>query len=458
MLAAELVGDIVVTVTGGTTTDGSIILTFSTDVVTDDADIVLAGDVAAGASATVSNNVLTIQNIASGVEATSTTPNLRVTGVRVDGIGQPVGGTVTVVFSSSGGNTITSGQTLATVISAFAAPKVVTAGDTENLVNTGDTATTTFEVEEGFPGAWTGTIGEAAAGGTGGFDLDSVLAGVPEDALVNITLDMTDTDVTGTVHLDSSDFTDIDLVEVGAVTATATQAVGDGTDLEFTIQFNPGEVAGQDPNPGALETLVFSLELVADDTTDLEFPTDAATVTLAVTAASTDDEEIPYFLSDFMPDPAANLFNIVAANCTLLSNLVNFNSAGGIRTGIAIANTSAYGGVQALTGGITFTFYPQDEDGAGTSFTYTTDGSSPGLGLNAAGELEPGGTYTVLLSEVLDAAGFDGDFSGHYFAAGDFLYCHGLNLLTDFNTFSQGYIPEVVPSIRTTGPTESLGQ
>ena len=74
---------------------------------------------------------------------------------------------------------------------------------------------------------------------------------------------------------------------------------------------------------------------------------------------------------------------------------------------------------------------------------YPTDGMSPGQGLDmdGSGSLPAGNTYTVLLSEILDSAGFSGDFLGHFYVDTDFTGCRGMGYVTDFKSGAQAYLP-----------------
>jgi hypothetical protein len=120
----------------------------------------------------------------------------------------------------------------------------------------------------------------------------------------------------------------------------------------------------------------------------------------------------------------------------------------GFDTGIAIANTTTDPGTAAgLTtlaqnGTMTFYFYNQ----SGTAITsYTTAAGSPGSGLTAAGVLNSGGSYAVLLSQLLAAAGFTGNFQGYVIVVSNFTNAHGEAFVSDFVHFSQGALMLVVP-------------
>ena len=95
-------------------------------------------------------------------------------------------------------------------------------------------------------------------------------------------------------------------------------------------------------------------------------------------------------------------------------------------TGIAIANTRTGGAAQF--GAITFDFYGGDVE----IDSYTTMAGSPGNGLNDDGMLEAGGTYSVLLSAVLEAAGHDGDFTGYVEVTTDFTEAEAYVFIASF--------------------------
>jgi hypothetical protein len=113
-------------------------------------------------------------------------------------------------------------------------------------------------------------------------------------------------------------------------------------------------------------------------------------------------------------------------------------------TGIAIANTTADpfgstgGGAIATPGTIVFNFFPTTSTGgAGTPFSLTTSSTvRPGTGLSSDGTLAAGATYTVLLSQLLTAAGQTGNFTGYIFITTNFLDAHGTATISDFRTYS----------------------
>jgi hypothetical protein len=133
--------------------------------------------------------------------------------------------------------------------------------------------------------------------------------------------------------------------------------------------------------------------------------------------------------------------NIVAANTTMLMpyalTLTPFD------TGLAVANTTAdpfgtgSGGATPASGTLVLNFFPTTATGAGTSFSLTTSSTvRPGTGLSSDGTLAAGATWTVLLSQLLSAAGQTGSFQGYVFIQANFLNAHGTATISDFKTYS----------------------
>ena len=77
---------------------------------------------------------------------------------------------------------------------------------------------------------------------------------------------------------------------------------------------------------------------------------------------------------------------------------------------------------------------------------YTTTAGSPGNGLTATGTVAAGGTYTVLISQLLNAAGIASPFEGHVITVCNFTHGHGLYVLGNFSGFTQGGTAQVIPN------------
>jgi hypothetical protein len=146
--------------------------------------------------------------------------------------------------------------------------------------------------------------------------------------------------------------------------------------------------------------------------------------------------EFPRFTEDLTD--AQTVVTIVPATTTLLIPYATRIASIGYDTGIAVANTSLdpYENAEEQTGALTFFFFPNEGDGPGEMFEFTTDGPITGTALNADGELEPGATFVALLSTLLAEAGETGDFTGYIFVETDFQFAHGAAFISDFANFT----------------------
>jgi len=130
---------------------------------------------------------------------------------------------------------------------------------------------------------------------------------------------------------------------------------------------------------------------------------------------------------------SSDWFTINAVRTTLLYPFAS--TFGGFNTGISIANTCNDAGVFGATatctqtGGIKFYFFPT----GGTPFTLNTDTTAGGTalpncrGLNASGQLAPGGVFACGLDTLVAAAGGTGTFDGYVIAVTSFNNAHGFS-------------------------------
>jgi len=115
-------------------------------------------------------------------------------------------------------------------------------------------------------------------------------------------------------------------------------------------------------------------------------------------------------------------------------------------TGIALANTSVDPGLDmTFTGAVeqsgTFKFYLYSSTGD----VYTADSTAlDDKDILEDGVLPAGKSYTILLSQVLDAAEAPELFSGYVFIICQFTNGHGEFFVTDFNTFTHGALMLVI--------------
>ena len=190
------------------------------------------------------------------------------------------------------------------------------------------------------------------------------------------------------------------------------------------------------PNDAVKEVLALVFDLTADsETEDLVLPVLGPDVRAQVTMWPTNKNKNPYFVRNYLPAGGEVVFKFAAAKCTLLfPYVVSMESAGGWDTGIALANPTGKGG-NPQKGEVTFMLFPNDGEG----FNYVTSNGSPGVGLDGAGRILAGSTYSVLASEILDAAAWTDDFQGHIFTEVPFAPCEGIGWVTDFATVNQAY-------------------
>jgi hypothetical protein len=211
-----------------------------------------------------------------------------------------------------------------------------------------------------------------------------------------------------------------------------------------------------------------TIPVTLQNTITATFPITAAAIKASVTMApiGTAFSAFGLVLPGPIPRYAAapvgptTLFNINPGTTTLLIPFASTLS--GYDTGIAIVNTTNDPGIAstglasaavAQSGGIKFFFYPA----SGTPFNYTTSASSPGTGLTS-GALAAGRTYSVLLSELLNAAGAPKDFAGHIFAVANFTNAHTQYFVTNFTAFTNGALGLVMGAGGRAATPETLGQ
>jgi hypothetical protein len=176
------------------------------------------------------------------------------------------------------------------------------------------------------------------------------------------------------------------------------------------------------------------------------------------------DLDIPRYAEALLQGGA--IVTITGSQTVLLAPLAQNMPSIGYDTGVSVANTTMDPGAAVLgfkgaipqAGKIAFRMYQQQTPSAAVKvYTYITDGASPGTGLDAEGMLQPGSTYTVLVSQILDAAGITEEFQGYMVIITNFTNAHGLYVASNFQTFSQGSPLMVVRPNRQDVP-ESLGQ
>lgn len=410
------------------------------------------------------------------------TGTITLAGVRIDanGLTAPVNATVTttgdasvnVILSNSSVPVITAlAPGIASInlgVPAHLAAAAPSTGVATIFTNrTVADATATFYLQEGHNSAWFDSAFPNLTGAPATFSADSSVRLLFEGIPSGVTLTLTGELYSGTTSTTPLAFG----VTFSDSTMTAPSDTGPNnnrTDITWNAT-GTGNSATLDT--GAIQRLVIRVNAtVAGGTAAL--PAGALTVksTMIPIGAALDDSDPQVPLATFPRYAEAytstvTIGSIVAANSTLL---VPYAAAeGAYNTGLAIANTTAdpfgvlNGGSTTQSGTVKLSFYPRTATGVGTPFSLTTSATvRPGLGLDAAGSLPAGGTWSVLLSDLLTAAAQPAAFSGYIFIETSFQNAHGAAFISDFNNFTSA-TPMLVmpqPSIGAgrTGTTEAL--
>jgi hypothetical protein len=256
-------------------------------------------------------------------------------------------------------------------------------------------------------------------------------------------------------------------VVLGACGAVATKADGTASTLAPVVssvtvdQFVPNITInfGGPADLAQIETVTFTCGTIS--TVGATFPLTGGNITVQATLAPTGAAlgnlgavntslttgQVPRYAQTLQPATALTVVSIVPATTNLL---VPFAVAGpGFDTGIAISNTTAdpfgatTGGATPGNGTITYTFFPN----GGTSFSFTTGaaGTPTGNGGLTSGVLNAGNTYSVLVSELLKAAGKGPAFSGYLFVTTNFTNAHGVAFaVSNFDGKFTSYTPVLV--------------
>ena len=438
--AAELAGGVVLFLrSGGTFAGGTVTVTYSAPLAKGTAPMVMRGatDLTIGSMVMMAaEDGVVMFNLPAGLTTAVTLQNVRLDLREAEA---PVTAEV-----SGDADAIVSG--VVEVVSSIQDALMVTSTMTPILTRGGmDSATVTLE--ETFAGAF-----------TSGADVKLTLVGVPNKAKLKVhggyvAVAVADSEdaaaqpagVAGTVTLDTVTIA-MDGNLTDATVANVRELEGDGGKLDIIVGF--GNEAGdvdEDPSAtGSKEKLTLTFEL--DTTTSDMLPLAEGAVEVWVTMApnvappagdlsgGTEDE---YFAVNYLPADGVVAFTIAPASCTLLFPYVANIPAEDWDTGIAISNPSAFNPDTAVSGTITFTLFPNDEE----MIVHSTDGMSSGTGLAEDGSLPAGNTHTVLLSEVLDDAGMPGDFIGHLYVRTNFTGCRGVGWITNWTTVNQAYLP-----------------
>jgi hypothetical protein len=388
--------------------------------------------------------VITMPVVAAGAGAGDT---IVVSGVRVGLNGTSFTSLNASLSASAGsGYTITAGQNLPTVISSVqiglvdsgvALSGTQPVGQTFNVLSNGviPDATFQFDITENFIDALR-SIAQLGGGAINGVNLLMTFAGLPSGVSLSLT----------SLTINSGG------VPAGAINPATPVTVSSSAGL--TVALNYDASVGV-PDPSTITTVrVAGMVVVAGSAT---LPLTPANITVQVTltpngsalsssgAAITTGSNagIPRFQTEQHPATPLVIGSIIPAVTDVLIPYATV--IGGFNTGIAIANTTMdpFGtpnGAVQQTGPITFHFFPN----TGSTFSYTTSATSPGVGLTS-GSVPAGRTYSVLLSELLAAASGPAEFQGYIIAIASFTNAHGQAFITDFAGFTSATEVLILP-------------
>jgi hypothetical protein len=386
------------------------------------------------------------------IETNNQSGSFRLVGVRIDNNGLTAPVSATFSLSNTANNYILS-TTNGTVINALGdgIASMAVGGRTSSSANSG-TATiftnrlvvdtmASFVVTEGFASAWrtntqTTTNNTQTVNGT---NVRLTFNNIP----TGVTLPFSITDKSGTLTVAGMPATVTSTTNVVTLSFTTTSL----TAVE-SFQVDIGAI----PQPGSSVTLAPGAITV--------------TATMAPIGPALNDQQAPTVTGGFprfaQEDVGpVTIVNIVASNTTLLIPFAVRDGA--FDTGISIANTTADpfgasgGGATPAAGTIQLNFFPRAAAGAGTSFSLTTSATvRPGIGLSTDGTLAAGSTWTVLLSELLTAAGQTGSFTGYIFIQTNFINAHGAPFVSDFRNFTS-FSPALVLPPPATAPRTGGG-
>ncbi len=371
------------------------------------------------------------------------TGSFRIVGVRIDANGKSGAQSAAISLSNSANNYLLSTSSVPvinTIASGIASMSIGSRSGQTNLGNA--TIFTNRSVPDRFA-SFTITEGFASAFRTAQ-QLSNNTGPVVNSTRIRLTFNNVPTGVTLTLSLNVPNSAAPNNLNANFVaTAGGTQTITSSANtavIDFT------------------STSLTTVETVEVDTSDITLTSTAAVTSsgsITVTAtffpigealdatfnAPTAANGYPVFAqSDVGP---VTVVNIVGASTTMLIPLAE--KIGGFDTGISVANTTvdpfggtSGGGAASAAGTLKFDFFPATTAGVGTPCTLTTSSSTrPGFGIAPDGTIPAGGTYAVLLSQLLPLSNCaPGDFIGFIFITANFLNAHGQATITDFRTYS----------------------
>jgi hypothetical protein len=359
------------------------------------------------------------------------------------------------VAPATGGNTITAGQATVGVINSIAAgiasvtsykdavPVVIASGTTTGLPSI-NAVSGAFDVSTNTNTTIVVKEGFGAAFTQGVGVRITVSATPPKGVTFSFPATASSYDSTGTTAALSNWICGGSTTTTGSgtiATISSTSTSASSLMVNYYVATDNG-----DNNIDYLEIPVTVTSSPASETFPLAARQFTYTVSLAPVVGAYPSSGIPYSA----PAPRFAALESAAANLASISGrttalLIPFASTlSGFDTALSVSNTTEDPGATLLgvataaapqSGSVTFYFYPQSITLPVSS--YTTVAASPGTGLDTSGNIISGGTYTVFVSQLVPlATPALTSFSGYIIAVTNFTNAHGIFVISNFTTLT----------------------
>lgn len=408
---------------------------------------------------TVTNSTTTGGQVTLQLPAETVSGTFTLTGVllSLQGVTAPLNANVSA--SPGDGILITAGQNVATVITnilpGIKDPKLSTTTSSGQVLSSGNVVTAGFsaDITENYQDMFRAADQFNGGNSTNSTELLLTFANIPTGVTLG---NCSAIDIDPNVALPNA----LATITVSSATLTSTS----NTEmLAFTSDVDPVNVntvrfSCTTFTVGSSATVPFPAGSLPITMTATLYPTGTAlSSTGTVLEGATTGGAIPRYVSNPQPSTPLVVFNIVAAQTTMLIPYA-VTTSGGYDTGIALANTTTdpfggktLGSAIATSGTVSLSFYPQT--GNSCTLTTATGSTTPvsfstspisglGVGLDASGNLKSGGTWVVLLSQLLGAAPASAGcpsatgFTGYIFVVANSTDVHGSAFISNFSTFT----------------------
>lgn len=485
----EVAGDLTFTCTyGGTATTAATITVLYPGATITNSTAYPAGDpihvtnvvgLTAPTAVTVTNTTTTGGQVVISLPAETASGNFTLTGVLLSLAGVTAPLNVNVSASPGNGVLIVAGQNVATVITnilpGIKDPKITSNTVAGSVLSSGIVIQAGFSVDitENYQDMYRAATQFDSGNATQDTELLLTFANIPTGvtlggcSVVDIdplgvaaAMTASSATLTSTANTETLDFTGaVDLVNVDTVRFSCTT---------FTI--------------GSTATVPFAAGSLPITVTATLAPTGGALSSAGAVLVSATTGQIPRYTATPQPTTPLIVISIIPAQTNMLIPYA-VTTTGGYDTGIALANTTAdpfggktLGSAIPTSGTVAVSFYPQTGTactlttavGSTTPASFTTSPiSGLGVGLDASGNLKSGGTWVVLLSQLLGAAPAAAGcpsasaFTGYIFVVANSTDVHGSAFVSNFSSFTSYtnvlILPTPATTLRSGIATETLG-